>query len=227
MKGIAYGVGVGPGDPEDMTLKAVRLIRENDVIALPGKVPEETIAYKIAVGAVPELKDKTLIPIDIPMIRDFEKLHEYHMAACRTIEEILDRGENVVYLTLGDSTLYCSFSYLQHILEADGYDVKLVSGISSVFASAAKLGESLVEWGQPLHILPQAYKKMESLDRKGTYVLMKSCPYTKEVKAILRESGRQVMAVENCGMPDEKIYRSLEEIPDDAGYYTLIIAKEA
>lgn len=226
MKGIAYGVGVGPGDPEDMTLKAVRLIRENAVIALPGKEPKETIAYKIAVGAVPELADKTLLAIDIPMIRDFEKLDAYHREACQKIEEILDRGENVVYLTLGDSTLYCSFSYLQHILEADGYEVKLVSGISSVFASAARLGESLVEWGQPLHILPQAYKKMAGLDQKGTYVLMKSCQYMDEVKAILKASGRRVTAVENCGMPNEKVYRSLEEIPDDAGYYTLIIAKE-
>ena len=57
-KGKAFGVGVGPGDPELMTLKAVRLIRENEVIAFPGKVPEETTAYKIAVQAVPDLKEK-------------------------------------------------------------------------------------------------------------------------------------------------------------------------
>ena len=65
MDGIIYGVGVGPGDPELMTLKAVRLIKENDVIALPGKEPRETAAYKIALVAVPELADKTLISIDM------------------------------------------------------------------------------------------------------------------------------------------------------------------
>ena len=63
MKGIAYGVGVGPGDPEMMTLKAVRMIRENDVFALPGKEPRETVAYKIAVAAVPELARKELISV--------------------------------------------------------------------------------------------------------------------------------------------------------------------
>ena len=55
MKGTLYGVGIGPGDPELLTLKAVRLIRENEVIALPGEKPEETVAYQISVQAVPEL----------------------------------------------------------------------------------------------------------------------------------------------------------------------------
>ena len=59
-KGIAYGVGVGPGDPELMTLKACRLIRENDVIAVPGRSPKAAVAYKIAAAAVPETADKEL-----------------------------------------------------------------------------------------------------------------------------------------------------------------------
>ena len=72
MKGIAYGVGVGPGDPELMTLKAVRLIKENSVIAVPGKIAEESVAYKIAAGAAPEISDKELIAVDMPMTRDAE-----------------------------------------------------------------------------------------------------------------------------------------------------------
>ncbi len=63
MSGILYGAGVGPGDPEYMTLKAVRLIRENDVIAVPGPVAQETVAYQIAVQAVPELAQKDVIPL--------------------------------------------------------------------------------------------------------------------------------------------------------------------
>ena len=69
MSGILYGVGVGPGDPELMTLKAVRLIRENQVIALPGSDAKNTVAYKIAVQAVPELEDKTLLSVSMPMVR--------------------------------------------------------------------------------------------------------------------------------------------------------------
>ena len=67
MKGTLFGVGVGPGDPELMTLKAVRMIRENEVIAVPGADVRETVAYKIAVQAVPELADKELLPIYMPM----------------------------------------------------------------------------------------------------------------------------------------------------------------
>ena len=58
-KGIVYGVGVGPGDPELMTLKACRLIRENEIMAVPGKVPQDAVAYRIASAAVPELAEKT------------------------------------------------------------------------------------------------------------------------------------------------------------------------
>ena len=67
MAGILYGAGVGPGDPELMTLKAVRLIRENEIIALPGPAAKETVAYQIAVQAVPELAEKTLVPVEMPM----------------------------------------------------------------------------------------------------------------------------------------------------------------
>lgn len=226
MRGIAYGVGVGPGDPELMTLKAVRLIRENEVIAVPGKAAEESVAYKIAAAAVPEIAQKTLVPIYMPMIRDRKKLAEEHQMGARLLESYLDQGKNVVYLTLGDSTIYCTFSYLQHILEEDGYQVELVSGITSFCAAAARLNISLTEWNEPLHVIPASHKRGEALDLPGTYVLMKSASRMKETKELLIDSGREVGCVENCGMENEKVYHSAEEIPDDAGYFSLVIAKE-
>ena len=226
MKGIAYGVGVGPGDPELMTLKACRLIRENRVIAVPGKEPKEAVAYKIAVQAVPELADKELVAIEMPMVMNREKQLEAHRAGARQIAEYLDQGENVVYLTLGDSTVYCTFTYLQTILEAEGYRTELVNGIPSFCAAAARLNIPLMEWNEQLHVIPAAHKTDVKLDQPGQYVLMKSASHMKEIKERLKESGRSVQVVENCSMPDEKIYRSVDEIPDDAGYFSLIIAKE-
>lgn len=93
MRGIAYGVGIGPGDPELMTLKAVRLIRENDVIAVPGKDPEESVAYKIALSVVPELSDKELLPVYMPMIRDRVRIDQEHRKAARVLESYLDQGK--------------------------------------------------------------------------------------------------------------------------------------
>jgi len=226
MRGIVYGVGVGPGDPELMTLKAIRLIRENDVIAVPGKVAKEAVAYQIAAAAVPELADKELVSVYMPMIKDRALIDAEHRKGAKLLEQYLDQGKNVVYITLGDPTVYCTFSYLQHILEADGYQVELVPGIPSFCAAAARLGLPLVEWDEPLHVVPAVHKTGDELDQPGTYVLMKSASHMAEVKDLLRSSGRDVQAVENCSMETEKVYRSVEEIPDDAGYFSLIIAKE-
>ena len=226
MKGIAYGVGVGPGDPKLMTLRAIELIRENEVIAVPGKEPKESVAYKIAAAVVPEIADKELVPVYMPMIKDRALIDEEHKKGAALLKKYLDQGKNVVYITLGDPTIYCTFSYLQHYLEADGYPVKLVPGISSITAAAARLNLPLTEWDEPLHVLPAVHKTDAAMDLPGTYVLMKSASHMKDVKETLRMSGKDVQAVIDCGMPTEQVYRSLEEIPDDAGYFALVIAKE-
>ena len=112
MKGTLYGVGVGPGDPELMTLKAARMIRENEIIAVPGADVKDTVAYKIAVQAVPELADKELLPIYMPMTHDAKELEENHEKGAKALEACLDQGKNVVFLTLGDPCVYSTFSYL-------------------------------------------------------------------------------------------------------------------
>jgi precorrin-2/cobalt-factor-2 C20-methyltransferase len=226
MKGIAYGVGVGPGDPEYMTLKAIRLIKENDVIAVPGKVAEDAVAYKIAAAVVPEIKDKELVPVYMPMIKDRELIDAEHRRQTKLIESYLDRGKNVVYITLGDSTIYCTFSYLQHYLEADGYTVELVSGIPSFCAAAARLNTPLTEWDEPLHVLPGIHDLDNDMALKGSYVIMKSASKMAAVKDMIRRSGRTAVMAENCSMANEKLYHSVDEIPDDAGYFSLIISKE-
>lgn len=226
MTGKAYGVGVGPGDPELMTLKAIRLIKENDIIMVPGTDVRKSVAFKIAVQAVPEIEKKELVPIDLPMLKDREALKKSHRDGAKLIESYLDRGKNVVFLTLGDSTVYCTFTYIQAYLKEDGYDTELVNGITSFTAAAAALNIPLSEWDEEIHIIPAAHSIIGSLELDGNYVLMKSGKRMKEVKDLLIESGRKVSCVENCGMQDQKIYRSASEIPDESGYFSLIIAKE-
>ncbi len=224
--GILYGVGVGPGDPELMTLKAVRLIRENEMIAVPGSDARETVAYRIAVQAVPELADKELVPVNMPMTHDRQKMENSHDQAAELLEGYLAQGKNVVFLTLGDPTIYSTYLYVQKRVEAHGFQTELVSGITSFCAAAARTGTSLVEWNEQLHVLPAVHKLAHGFDLPGNYVLMKSGKKMDQVKEMLRESGREVVMVENCGMENEKIYHGVDEIPDGAGYYSLIIAKE-
>ena len=224
MKGIAYGVGVGPGDPELITYKAIRLIRENNVIAVPGPDPKKAAAYKIAAVIVPEIAEKEVVSVSIPMSKEYDVIREAHKKSTGRIEAYLEQGKNVVYLTLGDPTIYSSFSYLQKILEEDGYQTETVSGVPSFCAAAARLKLSLAEWNEPLHILPAAYHTKDLLSGEGKYILMKSGSHMKEIKKLLQEKGMHACAVANCGMETEKVYDCLDEFPEDTGYFMLVIA---
>lgn len=227
MNGILYGVGVGPGDPELMTLKSIRLIQENEMIALPSAVPQEAVAYQIAVQAVPELATKQLVSVYMPMTHNQEELKANHEKGARTIESYLNQGKNVIFLTLGDPSIYSTFTYIQHIVEQDGYPTAMVSGVPSFCAAAARVNMPLAEWNEPLHIIPAVHSLKHDLSSSGNYVLMKSGRKMKQVKEKLAAANRSVVTVENCGTQDENIYYGVEEIPDDAGYYSLIIAKES
>ncbi|MEY8331699.1 precorrin-2 C(20)-methyltransferase [Lachnospiraceae bacterium 47-T17] len=223
MKGILYGIGVGPGDPELLTLKAVRIIEESAVCAVPGADVEKTAAYRIAVQAVPGLREKKLLPVPMPMVMDKREQQRYHEEGAKQIEAYLVRGESVAFLTLGDPTVYSTFSYIRDLVERDGCETETVAGITSFCAAAARLNMSLAKWNEPLHIIPAAHRPDIRLEEPGNYILMKSGSKLGQVKELLRKSRREVAMVENCGMEQERIYRSLEEIPDDAGYYSLII----
>lgn len=226
MTGILYGVGVGCGDPELMTLKAVRLIRENELIALPGQEPRETVAYKIAVAAVPELAEKTLIPIYMPMTHDRKEQKRHHLEGARKLEEYLKEGKNVVFLTLGDSTVYSTFIYIQQLVSGDGFRTQLVNGVPSFCAAAARVNLPLGIWQEQIHIYPAVHTLDETLPSTGTCVLMKSGSKMSRVKELLKKSGRDAVMVENCGTADERVYYHVEDIPDSAGYYSLIISRE-
>ena len=226
MSGIVYCVGVGPGDPELMTLKAARLIRECDVIAVPGENAREALSYKIAAGAVPEIAYKPLLAIPAPMTHDRGRVEQARREGAALIEEKLEKGLSVAYLTLGDSSIYCTFSALGRLIEADGYAVETVSGVPSFCAAAARLRRPLGEWDEPIHILPSTHRPDDPLDQPGTYVLMKSGRRIARVRERLIASGRETAMVENCGLPGERVAWGAEAIPDDAGYFTLIIARE-
>ena len=226
MRGIAYGVGVGPGDPELLTLKAARLLEACPVIAAVGRAPGESAAWRIASAAVPSIAGKRLLMLEMPMSRDAERLREAHLAAARQIEACLDAGDSVACLVLGDPALYSSFSYLMPLLAADGYEARLVSGVPSFCAAAARLNMPLARGDEPLHILPAAEAGGEALSAPGACVLMKVGGRAPALKARLRADSRQAWYVENCGMPGERVLAGAEAIPDDAGYFSIVIARE-
>lgn len=225
-KGIFYGVGVGPGDPELMTLKAVRLIRENEIIAVPGEKPEESVAYRIALAAVPELKDKQLLAISMPMTHDRARMRAHHEQGAAAVEAFLREGRHVIFLTLGDPAIYSTFTYLQKLTERDGYRTELISGVPSFCAAAARIGMPLAEWNDSIHVYPAVHQAAQDVSTNGTCVMMKAGRRLGELKKLAAEQKRELIMIESCGMEGERIILDRNEIPDRAGYYTLAILRK-
>ena len=225
--GTLYGIGIGPGDPELLTLKAVRQIRECAVIAVPGKSPRDSVAYRIAVQAVPEIENKKLVAVDMPMTKNRAALDAFFQAGADMLEEYLRAGEDVAFLTLGDVTIYSTYLYLYPRIQERGYATAMITGIPSFCAAAARLNEGLAEGAEEIHIIPATYQTERSLAFPGTKVLMKAGRQMEKVKELLKGADLTVSMVENCCMEGERVCRSLEEIGETPGYYSLIIAKEA
>ena len=193
---------------------------------MPGKKKEESVAYKIARQAYPQIENKEVLPIDFPMTKDSQRLEESHQLGASQIAEKLREGQSVAFLTLGDPTVYATYLYVHKRILDMGFEAEIVSGITSFCAVAARLNIGLVEKAEPLHVIPASYQIEEALKLPGTKVLMKAGKKIGQVREELLRRGETVVMIENCGMEGEQIYRSAQEIPDDAGYYSLIIAKE-
>lgn len=226
MAGKLYGIGVGPGDFELMTLKAVRLIRECEVIGIPGENPEHSVAYAIARGACPEIEEKEHLRITTPMTKDPEILQKGYEASAAKIEEVLKAGKDVALLTLGDPSIYSTYIYIHRLVRFHGFDAEMVSGVPSFCAVAAKLGDSLVDRDMQLHIIPASYQNDEALEMRGTKIFMKAASEFSGLKEKLLERDCRSQMIENCGMDNERIYRNPSDYPEKASYYTIVVVKE-
>lgn len=246
MSGILYGIGVGPGDPELMTLKAIRIIKECDVLAIPvsdtallSPIYEEEsggsryaellagcTAYNIVFPEVREIAGKPKLYLPMPMIKEKDKLKMVHDAGAAAVAGQLAAGKNIAFLTLGDPTVYSTCSYIHKRIKKMGYQTALIPGVPSFCAAAARMDIGLVENKDQLHIIPGSYNIEDCLKLPGAIVLMKAGRKMPAVKEALRKRNLRAKMVENCGMENERIYRNVDDIPDNAGYYSLIMIQE-
>ncbi len=226
MRGTLYGVGVGPGDPKLMTCLAVETIERCPVIAVPAEGREHAVSYRIAEGIVKGLGEKECLNLSTPMTKDRRVLEQNYERAAGLIAEQLEAGRDVAYLTLGDPTIYSTYIYIHRLVKKRGYDTKIINGITSFCAAAARLGDSLADRSEQLHIIPSTYDIEEALTYRGNKILMKAGSKLSAVRKTLQEKEMSGIMVENCGMQDEHIYSSVDEMPDQASYYTIVVVKE-
>ena len=227
-KGVLYGVGVGPGDPELLTMKAVRVMQSCPVIAAPQTKSGEMLALDIVRQAA-TLEGKTILPLFFTMARDKSQQHDAHEAAADAIAEHLKAGRDVAMLNLGDVSIYATFGYIMDILKERGYESVMIPGVPSFCAAAARLNATLVSWGSPLHVIPVGKAPVKPLlDQPGGKVLMKAGTSLPELVEALRSTGQlhRAALVEDCGLPGERVWTDLEQIPEDVGYFATVIVKE-
>lgn len=229
-KGILFGIGVGPGDPEMLTVKAIKCMKNAEVLVFPGKSASECRAYKIVSEYICEESKQIILFKPFPMVMNKSELELFHSEVCEDIKVYLENGKDVGFITIGDPTIYSTFSYVNQKLSSEGYNSEIVSGVSSINAVAGRLGISLADQDEMIHIIPGSAKLESTLDYEGTRIYMKSGKQLARLIDILKEQNKnddyQVMAVANCGSSEEKIYRSIDEIPVSGKYLMTIVVKK-
>ena len=224
-KGKLYGLGVGPGDPELLTLKAARLLREADIVAVPDKGTGEKTALNIVRDHV---EGKELMFCPTPMIRDKARLDQGYQEIADRICTLLEQGKNVCFITLGDPTIYSTYIYVHKKVAARGYEAILVPGVPSFCAVAARLGTSLCEGSQRLLVVPASSDTTDTMDVKANKIFMKAGSGILELQEQLRRHDLldNAFMVENCGMENEHIYPRFGELTENSGYFSVVVVKE-
>lgn len=223
--GKLYGVGVGPGDPELVTLKAARILRQADVIAVPDKGAGEKTALQIVKELV---EGKPLLFCPTPMIRDKAQLDAGYEAVARQLAQQMDEGKTVAFITLGDPSIYSTYLYIHKKVLAMGYEAELVAGVPSFCAAAARLGQTLCEGEQRLLIVPASYDAEDCMDIAANKVFMKAGKGIGRLKEQLADHGLldRAAMVENCGMPGERVWPKLAQAEETPGYFSVVLVKE-
>jgi len=229
-KGKLYAVGIGPGDPELMTLKAVRVIKAADVLCVPrGRQTGESMAMGVVEQAVP-LDGKKVMVVHFPMVKGSQR--GALRPAAKDVLEALGQGKDIAFITLGDPVLYSTFFHLYDAIFAlDAHvDVEIVPGVSSVTTSAARAGLSLALSGEKVAVLPASYVGdiEEALRGFDTVVLMKVHRVIGEVKEKLNGMGllSRAVYVARAGLPGELVKPLAGVGEGDLDYFSTVIVRK-
>lgn len=225
-----YGIGVGPGDPELLTLKAVKILQSVDVLLMPQtKKGKKGVAYTIV---EPYLKEKmTYIYVDFPMVTEEIIIREAGRKAALEVEKWVKEDKNVAFLTLGDPSVYSSYGYIVKALSKE-VQIETIPGITSFCAAAAMDNRPLVEKDEILSILPMNATD-EQIDRVLTssdaYAFMKI--YHRENRVLTHLKKHQLLQesilVERCGFEESLVHRDVEEaLEQNKEYLTLILGRK-
>jgi len=226
-QGKLYGIGVGPGDTELLTIKAAKILRNVDVVCSPRSAESKpSLALSIVQPILNERDDEyeILDPL-FPMIEDKLTLNTYWDNAAEIITNKLVQGKDVAFITLGDPTIYSTFSYVAKRLVAVGFEIEVIPGITSFTGCAAAAGISLAEKDEIIVIVPKVDDRLPRILEYGdTFVIMKTSRHSEILEEIVNQDKRDksIISVQNCSMQDENIFEGFSK---DKKYLSTTIVK--
>ncbi len=238
MSGL-IGIGVGPGDPELLTVKAVRAIQGADIIMCPAsKEDRPSIALSVAEPLIDKSKNQEIVKLIFPMTKDKGILEQTWKRNAKIMAEKVLSGKNVVYLTVGDPYLYSTWIYMHKDLEENYPDMKIsvIPGIVSMFTFASKVGVSIAEGAEKVAIIPSCYdlsSVKEIAKNSETMVFLKDGRYFDQVINVLKEAGfpdDSIFAIGQDLGTENEIVRKLKlgEVNDDTlttKYFSVLVVK--
>ena len=224
MTGTLYGLGVGPGDPELLTLKAHRILTAAPVVAYPA--PDDGVSFARAIVAVHLREEQVEVPIIVPMrVARFPAKEVYDQAAA-TLRGHLDSGRDVAVLCEGDPFFYGSFMYLYERLAGD-YPCEIVPGVSSIMACASALGRPLAARNDVLTVVPGPSSDdavRAAMTSAQALAIIKVGRHLPRLRGLIDEAGLtgQAAYLERVGLPQQRVM-PLAEADETAPYFSLIL----
>ncbi len=234
--GKLYTIGVGPGDPELLTVKGMRILERVPCLCVPrGREDSDSLALSI-VRQIVDMDGKEIVQAHFPMTRTSgrdEVLEAKWDEAVKEIRDRLDEGKDVAFITMGDPAFYSTFFYLLDRLaeRIPGLEVEIVPGVSSVSASALKAKLPLCLGDEKVAILAATRREdlKVALLQFDTVVLMKVYRVFGEILRVLAELGLldKAVFIERAGMEGERIVKDLTTLKDSAmSYFSLVIVRK-
>lgn len=216
-----YGVGVGPGDKELITIKAINAIKESDVIVAPSAEDGgESIAFQTIEDYILDKHEVFKMHFPMGKANKNEKIKEIYELIYNKLKE----GKTVSFLTIGDPYVYSTYIQLLAYIKSKGFEVNTIAGITSFCAAASLVNQTLVVGNEPLLILPAS--RIDDIKDEKYVVIMKV--YKNEEKVInkLEEKGFNYVLASRVGREGEIILTNKEDILSHRDYMSLIIANK-
>lgn len=227
-----YAVGVGPGDSQLLTLKAVSVLKKVKTIFIPqASEKKESLARQII---APFIQEQKISHLFFPMTRESQILEQEWSKAAKQVLATLKSEDEVAFVTLGDPSLYSTFIYLHLALlkqakqEEMQVNFKIIPGVSSIQVAAAKLGLPLAKGGENIAIMSGAnLSNLEELLKQcQTVVVMKAASHLKQIIKVVNKLNCEAYLVKRLGLNDEEVFNlTTEQLPKGNHYLSLVVIK--